>query len=129
MMYTNLTYTEIGNFVGTGLLVFFTVIVVVRYILAFRNYIYTGELGDYERCFIYQLVEEKTINKYMFTGHHPGFILIDVFCFFLISVASVGLWGAYIVVGLIFLLAQTMRKRIAHKQTFVGNLKGDQLEE
>jgi len=129
MMFTDLTYLEIGDGIGTSLLFFFLGVIIFRYILAFRNYIYTGELGDHDHCFVYQLFEEKSINNHMFTGHHPGFILIDAFCFLVISMGAVGLWGAYIVFGLILLLARTMRKRIAIKQTFVGNLKGDQLEE
>lgn len=129
MMGTDLTYLEIGNYIGSAMLVFFTAIVVFRYVLSFRNYIYTGELGDYDECFVYQLFEEKSINKHMFTGCHPGFILIDAFCFLAFSMIAVGLWAAYIVFVLILLLARIMRKRIEVKQTFVGNLKGDQLEE
>ena len=130
MMGTGLTYTELSNITGTLLLLFFTGVIIFRFILAFRNYIYTGELGDSDYCFIYQLFEEKTINKYMFTGHHPGFIIIDAFCFIVITIAAaLGLWGAYVVIGLVVLLAKIMRKRIAHKQTFVGNLNGDQLDE
>lgn len=130
MMGTGLTFTQLSNTIGTLMLLFFTGVVIFRFVLAFRNYIYTGELGDSDYCFIYQLFEEKSINKYMFIGHHPGFVLIDAFCFFVITIAAaLGFWVAYVVVGLIMLLAKVMRKRIAIKQKFVGNLKGDQLDE
>lgn len=131
MIYTDLTYIQIGEVLSLFLVGLTIAIVTFRFVLAFRNYIYTGKYGDFERSLMGCLMEydkEKVSFKYVLTGYHPAVLVMDTFILLMIAIGATPLWAAYILAGLILLLAKLMRARIAVKQEFVGNLKGDQLE-
>ena len=106
-------------------------IIVFRFVLAFRNYIYTGAFGKYNRSLTGWAIEhdEKgTHIKYAFTGYHPLTTAFDALVFGLIAGMAQGLWGVYLVGGLVLLLARTMRQRIARKQEFIAKLEGNHNE-
>lgn len=125
MIFTDLTYMEIGGILSTFSLLFFTVVVVIRLVLAFHHYIHTGNLGDFEKCAFGQVMEHGNFfSVYAFTGYHPGVLVMDAIVFGLFSTLMIPLWGAYIIFGLFLLLAKTMRNRIAVKQEFVAKLDG-----
>ena len=131
MIGTGLTYTEIGGIIATLFLVMFAIVIVSRFIMAFNYYIYNGDFGDGEKSAFVSLTEAKWSNliKYTFTGYHPGMIFVDGLLLAFFSIIMIGVWGPMIILALFLLLGNVMRKRIAVKQTFVGNLKGDQLDE
>lgn len=125
------SYANMGIAISGVLFVFFTLVVAYRFVAAFRNYIYTGKFGDYERSAFGQTMEANGIAavvKYGLTGYHPPMILFDALFFTLIALLAQPLWGVFIIGGLLVTLAMVMRKRIAHKQEFVGNLRGDHLD-
>lgn len=96
--------------------------------LSFRHYIHTGELGDADYFWFGQIMEGKGIfSPAYFTGYHPGGILLDACMLSIVTVLLIPLWAPLIIAVLLVILAQLMRKRIAHKQEFISNLKGDQL--
>ena len=107
--------------VSAGVLIF-------RIALSFKHYINTGSLGDAEYFWFGQIVEGKGIfSPAYFTGYHPGGILLDACMLSLVVLLLIPLWAPMIISVLLIILAKTMRKRIAHKQEFVSNLKGEQL--
>ncbi len=131
MIFTDLSYIDVGGIIATLLIIMFSVVMVIRLIMAFRHYIYNGDCGDGEKSAFVSLMEGNwsDLVLYSFTGYHPGMVLVDAMMLGLFSLLVVGLWAPLIIMGLFILLGHVMRKRIAVKQTFVGNLKGDQLDE
>jgi hypothetical protein len=131
MIFTGLTYTEIGTIFTTLLIFMYAVVIVVRLILAFNHYIYSGDFGDAERSAFICMMEGQwgSMIGYSFVGYHPGLVLIDALLIGIFSLLMIFIWAPMIVLILLLLLGHVMRKRIEVKQTFVGNLKGDQLEE
>ena len=125
MIFTDLTYLQIGGTIAIFMMLFSFGVVIFRFFAAFRNYIYTGTFGDYEKSLMGCLMEyPKMPLKYAFIGYHPGILIMDALIFFLISFVVIPLWGAYIIIGLVLSLAYIMRKRIATKQEFVSRLEG-----
>lgn len=125
MIFTNLSYMQVGGILGTLSTMFFIVVVTIRYILAFRNYIYNGNFGDFEKSAFGEIMEHGNFfSVYAFTGYHPGTLTMDAIVFALFSILLIPLWGAYIICGLFLLLAKTIRKRIAAKQEFIAKLDG-----
>jgi len=124
------TYQGMGDYIATILFMVGALIILFRCVLTFRAYIYTGKFGEPNKSLLIGLMDDEGLQwKYLFTGYHPGGIGADSMMLILFSIMSVFLWGVYIAGGLVILLALTMRKRIAHKQTFIGNLKGEQLND
>ena len=117
-------YSVIGLYIATVLVVIFAVIIIFRYCKAFYDYIHTGEFGDSDDCFIYQLVEDQEITIHTLTGTHPVATLLDGFVFIVIAALSQFIWGAMLFIGGIILVAQILRKRIAKKQEFMSRLEG-----
>lgn len=125
MMFTDLTYTQIGEILGATSLLFFTAVVAIRFVLAFRNYIYSGNFGDFEKsAFAEMMSHGNFFSRYAFIGYHPGILMIDAVTFGVFSLLIIPFWGAYIVIGLFLLLGNIVRKRIAIKQEFVAKLDG-----
>ena len=125
MIFTDLSYIQIGEMLCTFSILFFMVVVIIRFILAFRNYIYNGNFGDFEKSAFVQMIENsKFFSVYTFTGYHPGILLMDALMFGLFSITLIAGWGFYIIIGLFLFLGKTMRKRIAIKQKFVAKLDG-----
>ena len=125
------TYFGLGDYIATTVLIFAIMLTLFKLCLTFRHYIYSGEFGDYEKSMFMGMMDGNHISKtwrYLFIGYHPGGIGADFMGMILLSILCVPFWSVYIVGTLFVLLAVTMRKRIAHKQTYIGNLKGDQLE-
>ncbi len=131
MIGTGLTYTEMGSVIATLLFFMYTIVIIVRFILAFNHYIYSGDFGDCERSAFVCIMEGKWSNllKYMFTGYHPGMVLVDAMVIGIFSLLMIFIWAPMVFLVLFLLLGHVMRKRIAVKQEFVSNLKGDQLDE
>jgi hypothetical protein len=131
MIFTDLTYTEIGAIFSTLLIVMFIIVMIARFMLAFKHYIYSGDFGDAERSAFIGMMDGKWGNmiRYAFIGYHPGMVLVDAILIGLFSLLVIFIWVPMIVLTLLLLLGHVMRKRIEVKQTFVGNLKGDQLDE
>lgn len=121
------TYQGLGDYIATIMLMVTVVILLFRCVLAFRNYIYTGKYGDPEKSGLISTFENNFKFRWMLIGYHPGGIAADSMLFILASVMCVFFWAPMIIGGLFILLAVTMRKRVAHKQEFISNLKGDQL--
>lgn len=123
-------YTEFGAMLATIMIIIVAMTIIQRLVMSFRNYIYTGNAGNFEHCWFIQVIDNKgPFSEYAFTGVHPGGVVIDAFMLSFVSFAMVGAWAPIVIVLLIYALAKQMRKRIAHKQEFVGNLNGDQLGE
>lgn len=98
-----------------------------RTVRSFNHYINTGELGDAEYFWFGQIIEGNGIfSHYYFTGYHPGGILLDACILTLVALLLIPFWAPLIIIVLIVILAKQMRKRIAHKQKFVANLKGEE---
>ena len=121
------TYQGLGDYLATIMLMVTVVILLFRCVLAFRNYIYTGKYGDPEKSGLLSMFENEFKFRWLLIGYHPAGIGADSMIFILFSVMCVFFWAPMIIGGLFILLAITMRKRIAHKQEFISNLKGDQL--
>lgn len=129
MIFTDLTYLQVGGILGIISLLFFTVVVVIRFVLAFYNYIYNGDFGDYEKSMFGEMMEHSNFfSIYIFTGYHPGILMMDAVVFFIFSILIIPLWGACVITGFLLLLGKIMRKRIAIKQDFLSKLKGIQDE-
>ena len=131
MIFTDLTYTEVGSVIATLLFFMYAIVIIVRFILAFNHYIYSGDFGDGERSAFVCMMEGNwsSMIGYSFIGYHPGMVFVDAVLIGIFSLLMIFIWGPMIILALFLLLGHVMRKRIAVKQTFVGNLKGDQLDE
>lgn len=124
------TYLGLGDCIATILFMVSALIIPFRCGLTFRAYIYTGKFGEPNKALLTGLMDDEGLRwKYLFTGYHPGGIGADSMVLVMFAIMSVFLWGVYLVAGLVILLAHIMRKRIAHKQEFIGNLKGEQLND
>lgn len=123
------TYLGMGDLIATHGLILSAALVLFRVCLTFRGYIYTGNFGEADISFLICLMNAKVRWKYLFTGYHPVGIAADLMGCLMISMLAVPFWGVYIAGVLVVLLARIMRKRIAHKQKFIGNLKGEQLDD
>ncbi len=130
MIGTGLAYQELGAYIATILIIIFVFVIVIRYMMAFRHYIYHGDIGDFEKSAFISAMEGEWTNivKYAFTGYHPGILIVDTFMLGLFSVTMIVLWAPMIVMLLLVLLGYTMRKRIAHKQEFTARLEGTHKE-
>lgn len=122
------TYMGLGDYIASISMMVFALIILFRLVLAFRHYIYTGKYGDVEKSGLIGMFDNNFKFRWLFIGYHPGGIAADTMIFILAAVSAVFFWAVIIVGGLFILLATTMRKRIAHKQEFIGNLRGDQLD-
>lgn len=128
MIFTDLTYTNVGNIIAMLMMIFFSLVVMFRFFLAFRKYVYTGKFADAESSWCFQALEHnKYFSKYLFTGEHIVLTLLDFSIWLMFALLAIPLWGVYVVGGLVILLAIVMRKRIAPKQEFVDRLKGEHL--
>lgn len=126
MMFTGLAYQEIGNWVASIFIFMFIVVVIYRYIMAFRYYVYNGNFCNYEESTLYAMMDGEFIDsiKYAFVGYHPGMIIADALVFVMFSMLMIIVWLPVTFISLFLLLGYTMRRRIARKQEFIAKLEG-----
>lgn len=134
----------------------FVPMLLLRIGLLSHKYVTTGKFGSVDDSWFFGIMnyfhdrysdynsEEQvpTIGrafKYLFIGTHPLTTLLDGCMYTVFAMITSGLVVLTIAfpviiaviaeIGLFILLLRVMRKRIAHKQQFVANLKGEQLDE
>ena len=111
------------GFITAGVLLF-------RIGLLFRMYVNTGEVGDSDDFWFGQVMDGKGIfSPLYFTGTHPAGILLDACILSIVSVLMIPGWAPLAIIILLVILAKQMRERVAHKQEFVSNLKGEHINE
>lgn len=103
--------------------------VVYRLGRLFFSYINTGTWDAfYKSCYGYHFMDGDGLDPVyiplLFRGTHPGAILMDIICYFVITLFAGLLWLPLSIILPIIGIAYLLRRHIAKKQDFIAKLDG-----
>jgi hypothetical protein len=123
-------YIFIGKIIGSVIALFVIGIFIYRVVKSFQHYIYTGKLGDpTDSLFGGWMYNVSVFSKHYFTGVHPVGIIADTIIGIVFAMMTMMVWPLTISLIVIVGSAKYMRQKIEHKQEFISNLKGEQINE